>query len=83
MRKPLNSEFFLCDKPYVNPRVCPYPATGLRMFSMNIFYYNDISYYDDYEVSSNKKWDLLLSITGTKVYGLSDITNHFLFGTLF
>lgn len=83
MRKSLNNEFFLCAKPYVNPRVCPYPATGLRMFAMNIFYYDDISYYEDSEVSSNKKWDLLLTITGTKVHDLSDITNHFLFGPLF
>lgn len=41
--KPLSYEFVLCNKTFLNTRVCPHPTIGLRMFSMNILYYNDIS----------------------------------------
>lgn len=78
-RKLLNYEFLLCDKSHFNSSVCPHPEIGLRMFSMNIFYVNDILVNEDSEVLSNKKWDLLLNLTGLEVCGLSNTPNCFLF----
>lgn len=49
-RKLLNYEFLLCDKSHFNSSICPHPEIGLRMFSMNIFYVNDVLVNEDSEV---------------------------------